>query len=129
MEKKKSERHATVTTDMLRLIQAPHSYLNLKQFSIQQSCSGVLVSHCVFDEDIPRSRSLATSHTQEAFHSLVTTMMYWESYLKVLMKLAKGGIKQGERSPIKSGSSLSQQKQCGDNHINESTNNKLHLPG
>lgn len=51
-KKKKSERHAIVTTDMFRLIQALHSYLNLKQFSIQQSCSGVLVSHRVFDEDI-----------------------------------------------------------------------------
>lgn len=51
-EKKKSERHAIVATDMFRLIQALHSYLNPKQFSIQQSCSRVGVSHCVFDEDI-----------------------------------------------------------------------------
>lgn len=37
---------------MSRLIQALHSYLDLKPFSIQQSCSGVRVSHRVFDEDM-----------------------------------------------------------------------------
>lgn len=52
MKKKKSERNAIIDTNMFRLIQALHSYLNLKQFSIQQSCSGVGASQCVFDEDI-----------------------------------------------------------------------------
>ncbi len=68
-KKKKSERHAIAATDMFRLIQALHSYLNLKQFSIQQSCSGVRVSHCVFDEDIferltPLSLTRHLSHTR-----------------------------------------------------------------
>lgn len=68
-EKKKSERHAIAATDMFRLIQALHSYLNLEQFSIQQSCSGVRVSHCVFDEDIferltPLTLTRHLSHTR-----------------------------------------------------------------
>lgn len=50
MEKKKSERHAIAASDMFRLIQALHSYVNLKTFSTPQSCSGVPLR--IFDEDI-----------------------------------------------------------------------------
>ncbi len=51
----------------------------------------------------PQSRILATSHTQEAFHSVATMMTCSQSYLKVLMKLTSGGVKQSVCSPIRFG--------------------------
>lgn len=68
MENKKSDRHAIAAANMFRLTQALHSYLNLKQFSIQQSCSGVRLTHCVFDEDI-FERPTSLSHTRHLSHT------------------------------------------------------------
>lgn len=45
------------------------------------------------------------------------------------MKLTSGGVKQSACSPIKCGVSPSLREQCGDNHINESTSNKLDSSG
>lgn len=92
------------------------------------------MTHCVFDEDIfERLTSLLLtrhlSHTRG-----ISLFGDDDDVLPELCKSADGADKRWRQaecmcSPIKSGTSLSLQEQFGDNHVNESTNNKLDLLG
>ena len=90
------------------------------------------MSHCVFDEDIFERLTLLSltchlSHTRGI-------SLFSDDDDDVLAELSKsadeahsGGVKRSACPPIKSDTDLSLQEQCSDNHINESTNNKLDL--
>lgn len=126
-----SDRRAITTTDMSRPIQA-FPFLSLFQFSLQESCSGVGLAHCMFDEDIFEQLTLGLSLTRHLSQTRGISLVGDDDddsnvILKVLMKLTRGGVRRSMCSPSQSGASLSLREQCVHNHLGALTNNKRDL--